>query len=63
VKNPTTVVKPELVPDSFCMNNRNGRNLDLQYLKIYISSVANFWICSVLCHDYLLCQKLHKVIL
>jgi hypothetical protein len=45
------------------MKNRNMKNLDLLYLKIYKSFVANFWICCVLCHDWLLYQKLHKVML
>jgi hypothetical protein len=35
--------------DKFCMKNRNVKNLDLLYLKIYKSYVANFWICCVLC--------------
>jgi hypothetical protein len=33
----------------------------MQYLKIYTSYVANFWICCVLGHEKLLCQKFHKV--
>jgi hypothetical protein len=34
-----------------CMKNRNVKNLDLWYLKIYRSYVCNFWICCVLCHE------------
>jgi hypothetical protein len=29
-----------LFPDNFCMTNRNVKNLDLLYLKIYKCSVA-----------------------
>jgi hypothetical protein len=50
-------------PDHFCMKNKNMKNLDLLYLKIYKSSVANFMICCVLCLAYLLYQQLHKVML
>jgi hypothetical protein len=39
-----------LFTDSFCMKNRNVKKLDLLYLKIHKSSVANFWICCVLCY-------------
>jgi hypothetical protein len=39
------------------------KNLDLLYLKIYKSYVANFWLCCVLCYDLLMYQKLHKFML
>jgi hypothetical protein len=45
------------------MKNSNVKNLDLQYLKIYKSSVANFWICCVLYHGKLLYHELRKVML
>jgi hypothetical protein len=45
------------------MKNTKLKNLDLLYLKIYKSSVVEFWICCVLCLAYLLSQKLYKVIL
>jgi hypothetical protein len=35
----------------FCMKNRNVKNLDLRYLQIFKSYVANFWICCVLGYD------------
>jgi hypothetical protein len=35
----------------FNMKNRNLKTLDVLYLKIHKSSVANCWICCVLCHD------------
>jgi hypothetical protein len=40
-----------LFPDNICMKNRNVKNLDLLYLKIHESSVANIWICCVACYD------------
>jgi hypothetical protein len=39
------------------------KNLDLLYLKIYKTSVANFWICCVLCYENILYQKLHQIVL
>jgi hypothetical protein len=39
-----------LFPDNFGMKNRNVKNLDLLYLKIYKTSGPNFWICCVLCY-------------
>jgi hypothetical protein len=42
---------PELVADNVFMKNRNVKTLDLPYLKINKSAVANFCICCVLCHD------------
>jgi hypothetical protein len=33
------------------MKNRKLENLDLLYLKIYKTSIANFWICCVLCYE------------
>jgi hypothetical protein len=50
-------------PYSLCKKNRELKNLDLLYLKIYMRSVADFWICCVLYHAWLLYQKLHKVML
>jgi hypothetical protein len=38
-------------PDNVCMKNRYVKNLDLFYLKIDKTSVANFRICCVLCYD------------
>jgi hypothetical protein len=52
-----------LFPDSVCTKNRRLLNLDLLYLKIYMCSIAEFWICCVLFLVYLLYQKLHKVML
>jgi hypothetical protein len=52
VKNLTTSGSMSIVfPDNFCMKNRNRKNLDLLYLKIYKSSATSFQICGVLCYD------------
>jgi hypothetical protein len=37
-------------PDNLCMKNRNVKNLDLRYLQIYKSYIANFRRCCVLCY-------------
>jgi hypothetical protein len=54
VRNTTIFVKhdhmPIVFPDSICMKNRRLINLDLLYVQIYMSSVAEFWICCVLCY-------------
>jgi hypothetical protein len=50
-------------PDILCMKNRKLKNLDLLYLKIYKSTIVEFWICCVLCYEKLLYQNLHKVML
>jgi hypothetical protein len=52
VKNPITFLNLiHTFFDSFCMKNRKLKNLDQLYRKIYKSSIAEFWICCVSCHD------------